>query len=513
MSPSVNRASHAGLLVAKNPGTTSSSCSNTAFKNEIVAKATVTGPISIIGSPADGGGEDDGTMDTNIHWTVADRRFQEILQFYAEDAQRPYQQQACDVVKQLSPQEQEDAALCSYSYWHLSCKVRRHRDKSRSSSKKKADILTNNQNDNTKLPEEWRFGAAVREAIRHLEGVPSVEKAVELLKSTLQFHRTNQTWQYRCCIRMIDGLAFDDMMMTMMKSTDDDPPSNTIVTSTGDQMEKRKSRICHEMANLQTFVTRGHDRDLRSVIFAYPRKAAGEEEHFIDSILYTVERAVACTEFQSRGRQDKIVAVMDSQGSTAPPMKACKVAVNILQQYYPGRLKNLIILNPPYMLLGIYKMIKPFMDPDTAAKFIVVKGTRQTEIEIAKLIDPSQAMPIMIPTGQLESTVDVSEFLYHCPFFCLYDDDGKQYRRTDSAPTLATHQSNISDSSTLSIGGNKNSAVTATSTTRTTNMSIRNECSNLISVRSLAVGELVMTNHTGNDDEDDLYPRVLMVQA
>lgn len=530
MPPSIRRVLRGNKVVThctSSISNCSSSSDTTAATNEVVV---TTIPMSVIGDDG-GGGDGDGS---DIHnWTVADDRFRKILQFYGEDAHRPENYQACQVVKQLSPQEQDEAANCSYAYWHLSCKFR-FRDRNNNKKKKKN---SNNKSDgggdsfdSRKLRTEWRFGAAVREAIRHLEGVESVEDAVKLLKATLKFHTDNQTWHYRCCIQMMDGVTVDDMMMI---DPDDDKTGSTVSTSTLEKMEQRKSRICNEMTTVQPFVTRGHDRDFRSIIFAFPRNATGEEESFIDSILYTMERAVACTEFQSHGRQDKVLTVMDSQGSTSPSMKACKAAVNILQQYYPGRLKNMIILNPSYMLLGIYKMTKPFMDPETSAKFIVVKGVKHTEMEMSKLMDASQAMPILIPTGHLQSEVDVHTFLHHRPFFCLYDDDGKKYSRplvaTDSAPTIDVRPSNVTTSSTQSTRGNKISTVAATrsqkdskksssttTTTTTTTSTVttiaQSECSNLVSVRSLAVGELLMTDRTGKDDED-LLPRVVIVRA
>jgi hypothetical protein len=441
-------------------------------------------------------------------WTVADMRFHEILKFYSKDARSPERQDACEVVKRLSPQEQDVAATCSYAFWYLSCKFR---------SRSKDGDNGDNSN-NRRLPDEWRFGAAVREAIRHLEGVDSVEEAVKLLKGTLKFHMDKQTRQYRCCVQMLDGVTVNDIMIPT-----DDVPTDTN-HATAEEMERRKARIHHEMTNVQPFVTRGHDRDLRSIIFAFPRNAAGDEEGFVDSILYTMERAVACVEFRSKGRQDKIVAVLDSQGSTSPSMKACKAAVNILQLHYPGRLKNLIILNPPYLLLGIYKMLKPFMDPDTAAKFIVVKGTKQTETEMAKLVDASQAMPMMIPSGELRSKVDVETYLYQRPFFCLYDDDGKEYNRPGDAELMASvgGPTDVTISSKHSTSDRKITATASHDPQRAkskgsmpASTATTLESNNLVVVRSLAVGELVMANIGSNDgdDDDDLHPRVVMVQA
>jgi CRAL/TRIO domain len=347
--------------------------------------------------------------------------------------------------------------------------------------------------------------------------VDTVERALQLLRDSVKFHADNQTREYRHCVKMPDGLILD----YVMTGSGDDPGD---VTGAADRRERRKARIHHEMTAVQSFVTRGHDRDLRSVIFASPRNAAGDDDAFIDAVLFTIERAVACTEFQSMGRQDKMVAVMDCQGSTSPTLKACKAAVNILQQHYPGRLKNLIIMNLPYVLMGIYKLIKPFMDPRTAAKFVLVKGAKQTETEMAKLIDASQAMPIMIPTGQLRSEVDVETYLYLRPFFCLYDDDGKVYSRPADADLLSrvktpsslghyTETQPTRDEITATASSHDDHHATksntrstaATTDPPTTAHHIRKP----VAVRTLAVGELVI-----DDDADDgrrLRHRVVLV--
>jgi hypothetical protein len=67
-------------------------------------------------------------------------------------------------------------------------------------------------------------------------------------------------------------------------------------------------------------------------------------------------------------------------------------------------------------------MVKPFLDPATSDKFLFVKGDKQKEMELSKIIDQAQAMPSMLPGGRLTGDVDCNKYLYEVPFHLLYDE-------------------------------------------------------------------------------------------
>jgi hypothetical protein len=185
---------------------------------------------------------------------------------------------------------------------------------------------------------------------------------------------------------------------------------------------KRRSRIIDNM-NIQELVVRGHDKDKNGIILASPRKqSSGDDvDGFLDYLIYTIERAAASTEAVSRGHSDNLVAIVDARNSSAPSAKAATAAINILQSYYPGRLKNLVVLDPPYFLVALYNIVKPFLDPDTRSKFLVVKGAKRRESSLSVLLDSSQASPNLLQNGTLGPTVDGQRFLNDVPFHCLYD--------------------------------------------------------------------------------------------
>ena len=192
---------------------------------------------------------------------------------------------------------------------------------------------------------------------------------------------------------------------------------------------QRKARIHDEMTNYQTNVVRGHDKEDRAIFFAFPRKQPGNadeesEQAFVDSVVYSLERTLAASELQSMGRQDELFVVLDTKGASCPPIKTLQAAVGVLQKYYPCRLKHCVVLNAPFVLSGIWKMLKPFLDPTTASKFMFPssKASKKPSI-ISELIEESQAMPVLMPgRGKLDPHVDTHRFLYEVPFHNLYDD-------------------------------------------------------------------------------------------
>lgn len=299
-----------------------------------------------------------------------------ILQTYVSKSKRPDQATAVRLAKCLTEEEQEVAALCSHAYWVTSIRSPE------------------------KLTKEIQFATAVREAYRHLDGIPEFEDSVKNLKATVQFHRERKTLLYRTC--MNENFVYDD--------SDD-----------GKLAAQREMRIKKEM-ELHTMSVRGHDKEKNAVWVCMPRKAQGQDSQgFVDHCIYMMERASACTESLSMGESDAILVVIDARHSSAPSIKAIKGAIKVLQDHYPARLKNLVVLDLPYLLQGIYNCVKPFMDSDTKAKFIIVKGDRAKESALAPLIDKSQLPHNLVRNGKLGSIIDGKRFLYDVPFHHLYD--------------------------------------------------------------------------------------------
>jgi hypothetical protein len=134
-----------------------------------------------------------------------------------------------------------------------------------------------------------------------------------------------------------------------------------------------------------------------------------------------MERAIATSEFLSKGGEEKIVVVLDFAtfySSLAPPLASLKALASILQNCYSERLKRLIILDPPFWMRTMYGLLKPFLDPVTKAKFVVASGEKKKISIVKEVVNVEQAMPFLLPDGMLVDEVDMERFLRETKF-CL----------------------------------------------------------------------------------------------
>jgi hypothetical protein len=133
--------------------------------------------------------------------------------------------------------------------------------------------------------------------------------------------------------------------------------------------------VADDMKKQPVFM-RGHNRDSRAVLMKLSRQSGGgTEEEYLTTQLYVAERASACTEFVSRGRQESMVAIFDFSkydSSHSPPMKWQLSAIKRLQHLYPERLHKLVILEPPFWMRGLFQGIRPFLSGATRHKIQLV---------------------------------------------------------------------------------------------------------------------------------------------
>jgi hypothetical protein len=153
-----------------------------------------------------------------------------------------------------------------------------------------------------------------------------------------------------------------------------------------------------------------------------------DDEAFVLSVLYLMERAIASTEYFTLGKEEKIIVVLDFgqfSSSLSPPLSAVKKVAKILQYRYTERLFKMIIIDPPFWMRATYSVIKPFLDPVTTAKFILAAGDRAKHDAVSILIDDDQAMAFMLPKGKLSNEVDMDHFVCHTPFQLGYSEEMK----------------------------------------------------------------------------------------
>jgi len=142
--------------------------------------------------------------------------------------------------------------------------------------------------------------------------------------------------------------------------------------SHSESLDDEEQRRAKEMAALiradmarQYNVMRGHDKNGRTIMIKFPRvKTGAAEDSYILTQLYMAERSTATTEFCSLGTQERSVAVYDYNGfasGNAPPYQMQLNAAVLLQKMFPERLGVVVMVEPPFWLRGLLKMISPFL--------------------------------------------------------------------------------------------------------------------------------------------------------
>lgn len=327
---------------------------------------------------------------------LSDNECQQILATYRALSIAPEESHSKLIAERLTAEQLELAAMRSYAYFITSLR--------------RPELIT----------QEVRFATAMRESSRHYLDVHDVELATKLLVATLAFHKEHKTHIYKTCMQ-------EDFVYA-------DPEDAKLAV-------QRRRRIIKENRDVQTMIVRGHDRHKNAVWVAMPRQQQGDDpEGFVDQLIYTIERCAATTEALTLGRRDKMVAVLDCRQSSSPTIKAMKLGIGALESYYPGRLKNLIVLDLNYVLQGIYNCIKPFLDPDTRSKFLIVKG-KAKEDAVSMHIDNDQAQSNCLKNGKLSPKVDGEWFVKEVPFCRLYDELPPNYTAKQECapmPPLAT---------------------------------------------------------------------------
>ena len=185
------------------------------------------------------------------------------------------------------------------------------------------------------------------------------------------------------------------------------------------RVEKLSAFIRDDLGRQKGYV-HGHDKLGRAILIVRSRELmVADDEAFISSLLYLMERAIASTESYTDGKEEKIIVVLDFghfSSSLSPSLTAIKTVAKILQYRYTERLFKMVIIDAPFWMRTMYSLVKPFLNPLTTAKFILAAGDTAKHDALSDLVDEDQAMPFMLPGGKLKDSVDLDSFLNDTPF-------------------------------------------------------------------------------------------------
>jgi hypothetical protein len=191
---------------------------------------------------------------------------------------------------------------------------------------------------------------------------------------------------------------------------------------------ERYQSLIEEEIPKQLIAVRGKDKMNRPILVYMSRQESSPEfdtEAFLLARIYALERAIAAVEYLSLGKEQTMIGMFRTGGyqqAHMPPLAAVKQAVTVLQGNYPERLEKFVMLDPPFWMRSIYAILSIFLDEDTASKIVMVSGDSERVTKLGEIMSKDQAMPFMLPEGELTSPIDPMYFLHEVPFHCLYDE-------------------------------------------------------------------------------------------
>ena len=93
---------------------------------------------------------------------------------------------------------------------------------------------------------------------------------------------------------------------------------------------------------------------------------------------------------------ERFIVVFDMAGwklSHALHMRKIKRLVSTLQDHYPERLERALLLRAPGIFAGAWKIIKGFVDPNTAAKVAFIANSREAESQALEEVGALRVVP------------------------------------------------------------------------------------------------------------------------
>ncbi|GAB1314443.1 Phosphatidylinositol transfer protein (PITP) [Madurella fahalii] len=114
----------------------------------------------------------------------------------------------------------------------------------------------------------------------------------------------------------------------------------------------------------------GYDKETRVCHYLNPgRQNTDPSPRQVQHLVYMVERVI---DIMPPGQETLALLInfkqSKSRSNTAPSLGMAREVLHILQHHYPERLGRALIINMPWIVTGFFKLITPFIDPNTREK-------------------------------------------------------------------------------------------------------------------------------------------------
>ena len=242
----------------------------------------------------------------------------------------------------------------------------------------------------------------------------NVDSAISKIKSTIKWRREFGVKDIVTCFDDLDGASLKPLRDTF-----------------------------REEAKTGKLYVRGRDRGGRAIQYMAPgRENTNNETNQMKFLVYTLERAVACTAAEQARRKDaglqdtinpgeeKICIIINFDQWTlrkSPPMSTTLYTLEILQRHYCERLHRAYVFNPPKFFVYFWNLIHRFVDPVTKDKIQFCTGAEGLK-RIERDIDLNNVEEFVGGTGRIHQ-FDSEEYLLKYPHSSTFGEDPSLWRR------------------------------------------------------------------------------------
>lgn len=123
----------------------------------------------------------------------------------------------------------------------------------------------------------------------------------------------------------------------------------------------------------------GHDKEGRPVCYIRARQHDPSQTDVLENQRYTVlMMEYGKTLLRPPGETVTIVFDMNKATIKNIDIKSVQFMVNTLTNYYPESLGKVLVINSTWIVNGAWKIIRPWLDPVTAAKVLFIKPEELT---------------------------------------------------------------------------------------------------------------------------------------
>jgi hypothetical protein len=148
----------------------------------------------------------------------------------------------------------------------------------------------------------------------------------------------------------------------------------------------------------------GYDKEARVCHYLNPgRQNTDPSPRQVQHLVFMVERVI---DIMPPGQETLALLInfkaSKSRSNTSPGISLAREVLHILQHHYPERLGKALIINMPWIVTGFFKLITPFIDPNTREKL-------KFNEDMAQYV-PAEQMWSEFSSGKLEFDYDHSVY-------------------------------------------------------------------------------------------------------